>query len=206
MPQVALWGQPPNRRLQLTPLAASEIVAILKTGVGSTVISIYHCGATEAQHVGPPFCNALLWCSSCFNASAPCSLVCAMPSRMPTPPQCYRVMLYRMRNAVVHAHPLATPSHHAHLYAQRHPGCPSNCIEIAPCSIVYATPSCMPIWFGRHRVMACRVRNAVAHAHPLATPSQHAQSCAQRGGLTRRVAQQPHVADAATRRARSLLF
>jgi len=36
----------------LTPLAASEIVAILKTGVGSTVISIYHCGATEAQDVG----------------------------------------------------------------------------------------------------------------------------------------------------------
>jgi len=53
MPQVALWGQPPNRRLQLTPLAASEIGSILKTDFSSTVIAIQRCGAAEARAVGP---------------------------------------------------------------------------------------------------------------------------------------------------------
>jgi len=37
--------------LQLTPLAASEIVAFLKPSLGSTVISLYHRGATEARTV-----------------------------------------------------------------------------------------------------------------------------------------------------------
>jgi hypothetical protein len=42
---------PPNPRLQLTPLRGPEIGAFLKTDFGSTVISIYRCGATEAQPV-----------------------------------------------------------------------------------------------------------------------------------------------------------
>jgi hypothetical protein len=42
---------PPNQRVQPTPLAASEIVPFLKLGFGSTVISIYYCGAADAQPV-----------------------------------------------------------------------------------------------------------------------------------------------------------
>ncbi len=42
----------PNPRVQPTPLAASEIVAILKADFGSKVVSIYRCGAADAQSVG----------------------------------------------------------------------------------------------------------------------------------------------------------
>ncbi len=48
-------GQRPNQRVQPTPLAASEIVCILKARIGPSVIPIYPGGAADAQHVGPHF-------------------------------------------------------------------------------------------------------------------------------------------------------
>jgi len=38
--------------VQLTPLCGREIVRILKADFGWKVISIYQCGAADAQHVG----------------------------------------------------------------------------------------------------------------------------------------------------------
>jgi hypothetical protein len=46
-------------RLQLTPLRGHKIGAILNARFSSTIISIYRCGATEAQHVGPPFTTTI---------------------------------------------------------------------------------------------------------------------------------------------------
>jgi len=43
---------PPNRRVQPTPLAASEIVAILKAEFVPNLVLIYWCGAADAQDVG----------------------------------------------------------------------------------------------------------------------------------------------------------
>jgi len=43
--------QPPNRRVQLTPLRGPKIVAFLKADLGSVVISIHRRGAADAQHV-----------------------------------------------------------------------------------------------------------------------------------------------------------
>jgi hypothetical protein len=55
----------PNRRVQLTPLAASEIVRILKPDFGWILIAIYWCGATDAQHVrplSPLYTLSRYWC------------------------------------------------------------------------------------------------------------------------------------------------
>jgi hypothetical protein len=43
----------PNQRLQSTPLAASEIGAILTVRICYNHIAVYRCGAAEAQHVRP---------------------------------------------------------------------------------------------------------------------------------------------------------
>jgi hypothetical protein len=108
--------------------------------------------------VGPPLRNALLCCSSRFNAIAPCSIACAtsscMPpnrnaiascsiacatsSRMLIQSQRCRAMLTRVRNVVAHAHLL-------------------QC----------------------HHAMLTRMRNVVVHAHRVATLSRHAHSHAQ---------------------------
>jgi hypothetical protein len=53
LPQVALLVQPPNRRLQLTPLRVERDRCFLKRSFGSNAISLYRCGATEARVVGP---------------------------------------------------------------------------------------------------------------------------------------------------------
>jgi hypothetical protein len=45
--------QPPNRRVQSTPLCGHKIVGILKSECSSVVISTYLGGAADAQHVGP---------------------------------------------------------------------------------------------------------------------------------------------------------
>jgi hypothetical protein len=45
---------PPNTRLHPTPLRGRKVRPILKSVFGSTVISIYWCGAGEAQAVSPP--------------------------------------------------------------------------------------------------------------------------------------------------------
>ena len=102
---------------------------------------------------------------------------------------------------------VSTPARHAHSCAQRR----------GTCSLVCATLSFMPILFGCHRAMLNHVRNAITHAHLAATPSRmlsgmcnavvhahlaatpsgHAQWCAQRDSVSKREAQQPHVADAA---------
>jgi hypothetical protein len=50
----ATGAGPPNRRVQPTPLRVDEIVRILKALFVSKVISIYRCGAADAQAVGPP--------------------------------------------------------------------------------------------------------------------------------------------------------
>jgi len=124
-------------------------------------------------------------CSSNWNAIVPCSLV---------------------YSAVVHVHLVAMLSRHAHSCAHCRRTCPSSRNAIAPCSLVCAASSSMPISPQRQRDMPNCVRNVIIHAHFTATPVRRAQLHAQRGGLTIRVAQQPHVADAATRRARSELF
>jgi hypothetical protein len=59
-----------------------------------------------------------------------------------------------------------------------------------------ATPSFMPISFGRQRVMLYRLRNAVVHAHRSATPSRQALWCAEGDHLSKRVAQHLVAADA----------
>jgi hypothetical protein len=41
----------PYTRVWPAPLAASEIVAFLETGFGSTGISLHRCGAADAQSV-----------------------------------------------------------------------------------------------------------------------------------------------------------
>jgi hypothetical protein len=41
----------------LTPLRGRKIVRILKADFSSTAIPIYHCGAANAQHVGPLECK-----------------------------------------------------------------------------------------------------------------------------------------------------
>jgi len=43
----------PNPRLHPTPLCGPKIAAILKSRYGPNVVSIYQCGAGEAQAVGP---------------------------------------------------------------------------------------------------------------------------------------------------------
>jgi len=43
----------PNKRFHPTPLRGPKIGPILKAGFAPTVISIYGCGAGEAQGVGP---------------------------------------------------------------------------------------------------------------------------------------------------------
>jgi hypothetical protein len=57
----ALRTQAPNKRFQPTPLAASEIVAILAPGFCSAVSPFYRCGAAEAQGVGRQSISALRW-------------------------------------------------------------------------------------------------------------------------------------------------
>jgi hypothetical protein len=42
----------PNKRLHLTPLRVDEIGAILEVRSSSNRVSIYRCGAGEAQGVG----------------------------------------------------------------------------------------------------------------------------------------------------------
>jgi len=56
---IAVSVQPPNRRVQSTPLRGPEIVAILKADFGWMAALIYRCGAADAQHVRPP-CQRLL--------------------------------------------------------------------------------------------------------------------------------------------------
>jgi hypothetical protein len=50
----------PNQRLQSTPLAASEIGAILTVRICYNHIAVYRCGAAEAQHVGHQPSNTML--------------------------------------------------------------------------------------------------------------------------------------------------
>jgi hypothetical protein len=45
----------PNTALELTPQAASKIVAILESGIGSTAFPIYQGGAAQRQTVGLPY-------------------------------------------------------------------------------------------------------------------------------------------------------
>src|SRR6266540_4272533 len=49
---LALSVQPPNQGVQSTPLRGRKIAAILTAGFVSKVVSIYWCGAADAQHVG----------------------------------------------------------------------------------------------------------------------------------------------------------
>src|SRR6266498_815197 len=172
--------QPPNQRLQLTPLAASEIVAFLKLSLGSTVISIYHCGATEAQAVGLPLCKLLLCRSSHGNVIAPCPIVCQSSSGTSFSFWRHRILPSR---------------------AKRHRSCPPCLSVIAPCPLARETSPHMPISHHRYRAMLCsrakrrhtcpsrttvivpcsaRVRKVVAHAHPIGTSSRHAHSRAGR--------------------------
>jgi hypothetical protein len=51
-PLITVSVLPPNRRVQLTPLRGRKIVAILKSGFVRKLISLYQCGAADAQHVG----------------------------------------------------------------------------------------------------------------------------------------------------------
>jgi hypothetical protein len=44
-----------DQAYKLTPLAASEIVAILSAEFSSTAFPVYQCGAAQRQAVGPPF-------------------------------------------------------------------------------------------------------------------------------------------------------
>ncbi len=75
--------------------------------------------------------------------------------------------------------PVSTPARHAHSYAQPHRPCPSRRNLIVPCSIACPTPSCSPIHSQRHRAMLTRVRNLIAPAHSVRTPSRHAHSRAE---------------------------
>jgi hypothetical protein len=52
-PLITVSVLPPNRRVQSTPLRGRKIVAILKSGFVPKLISLYQCGAADAQHVGP---------------------------------------------------------------------------------------------------------------------------------------------------------
>ncbi len=107
--------------------------------------SAFVCGAlaaADAQDVGPPLRNALFCCSSRAWRQ--------------------RARLYRVRNAVVHAHPVETPSRHALSCTQRHRACPSNHSAVAACSIVCAASSRMPIQSERHRAMLYHACNVVA--------------------------------------------
>jgi len=50
---IALSKEPPNRRVQSTPLRGRKIVAILKSGFDPKLISFYCGGAADAQDVSP---------------------------------------------------------------------------------------------------------------------------------------------------------
>jgi len=50
-PLITVSVLPPNRRVQSTPLRGRKIVAILKSGFVPKLISLYQCGAADAQHV-----------------------------------------------------------------------------------------------------------------------------------------------------------
>ena len=136
-------------------------------------------------------------CPSNRKAIAPGFIPWTTPSQMPIPSQRHRVMLIRVRNATVHAHPVERLSLQALSSGQRHRTCPSRRNAIASCPLACATPSCMPISPQCQCIMPTRVRNVIVHAHPLATSSRHAQWWVQRDPVSKRVAQQPHVADAA---------
>jgi hypothetical protein len=60
---IALSVQPPNQRVQSTPLRGPEIVAILKADFGWMATLIYRCGAADAQHVGRARCSARSCCT-----------------------------------------------------------------------------------------------------------------------------------------------
>jgi hypothetical protein len=160
------------------------------------LVTVRHCdGSTEciglwricsaesfrSVYVGPPLRNALLCCSSRFNAIAPCSIACAtsscMPpnrnasascsiacassSRMLIQSQRCRAMLTGVRNVVAHAHLLSVPSRHAHSYAKGRRACSSSCNAITSCPLACATSSRMPTQPERHRAMPTGVRKLI---------------------------------------------
>jgi hypothetical protein len=142
--------------------ASIEIGAILKPRIGPTALPIQGCGAAERQGVGPPLRIAVLCCSSCFNASAPGSLVCATPSCLPMQAESCHAMLYRVCNVIAHAQSVGMPSCYARLCAQRRRACPPRLGAIASCPLVCATSSRMPIQLQRHRTMLSLWCNVVA--------------------------------------------
>jgi hypothetical protein len=93
----------------------------------------------------------------------------------------YRVVLYRLRNLIAHAHPVTTLSRHAHWCAKRCCTCPprvsaitpchsyakgrracsSSCNAITSCPLACATSSRMPSQPERHRAMPTGVRKVI---------------------------------------------
>jgi hypothetical protein len=59
--------QPPNKRVELTPLRGPKIVAILKAHFVWSAIPIYRCGAAHAQAVGWRFVDAQACRIRCMN-------------------------------------------------------------------------------------------------------------------------------------------
>jgi hypothetical protein len=145
----------PNRRLQSTPLAASEIAPILRAGFCYNVITIYQCGAAEAQLVGPRgVVSSLIACLG-GNVHAACSVSAAAPARMPT-------QAHRRRSM--------PPS-----LATRSRSCPSQRSASTACPYRSFRVNSLPLSQYGDLGMLSRGCCAVAHAHPVEAPASHAQ-------------------------------
>jgi hypothetical protein len=62
MPQVALSNQPPNRRLQLTPLRGRKIVRILEAEFVPVAISIYEAAQLKRRTLGRIYLEPAMLC------------------------------------------------------------------------------------------------------------------------------------------------
>ena len=137
------------------------------------LVSFQRCRATLYR-----VCNAVIHAYP-VDTLAPGSMADAMPSFLPIHLGRHPTMLYHVRNAIVHAHSHGTQSRQAHWCAQRHRACPSSRNGVAACPVVCNSASRLPISPQPDR----------------ARPSGVGQGDHE----SKRVAQQPHVADAASR-------
>jgi hypothetical protein len=164
---IAVSVQPPNRRVQSTPLRGPEIVAILKADFGWMAALIYRCGAADAQHVGRAFRNGFLYCPVDEHLIAPCSLASETSSHLA------HSCANRHRPRSSH-HNLIAPCPFASetssrmpispqrlsvmpsLRAERRRACPPRRSAILTCPIAYEMSSCMLISRQPHRIMLTR--------------------------------------------------
>ncbi len=131
--------------------------------------------AAEAQYVGPPLCNLLLYHSSLCNAIMLCSLVCETSSRLPTQRQRHRTMLTRMAHPLAPTHTARTPSRDAHSCTRCHHTCSSRPNAVAACSLVWnARRTCPP----RISVIApCSFACKLSSRMPISHQRQGAMAC-----------------------------